>query len=173
LENDDAGTYNFSAIAGSVFGGNPGARFDDGTFGTYNVAYPDRLTPLGGASAALTYGASTVAAIQWNNQLIYLGFPFETITTAVAREAYMLDVLKYFDILPKPIILAFDPQSATLSWQAIPGKRYRVQYKNDLAVAAWSTLAGDVIATSHIVTRVDSTVSGLAQRFYRVLMLEP
>jgi len=172
LENDDAGTYNFSAVSGSAFAGNPGARFDDGTFGTYNVAYPDRLTPLGGATPALTYGASTVAALQWNNQLIYFGFPFETITTASAREAYMLDVLKYFGVLPKPFILTFAPQSATVSWQAIPGKRYRVQYKNNLAFATWSTLAGDVVATNHTATKIDSTVSGSAQRFYRVIMLE-
>jgi hypothetical protein len=172
LENDDAGTYNFSAVPGSVFSGNPVARFDDGTLGTYNVAYPDRLTPLGGAMNAVSYSGGGAAGLQWNNQLVYLGFPFETITTGTAREAYMLDVLKYFDVLPQPVILEFDLETVTLSWWAIPGKRYRVQYKTNLAAAAWSPLSGDVTAVGNLAAKVDGA-AGPSQRFYRVVMLEP
>ena len=70
LENDDAGTYNFSPVAGAAFSGNPAARFDDGTFGTYKVEYPDRLTPVLGATNALVYtGSAAAAAIQWNNHV--------------------------------------------------------------------------------------------------------
>lgn len=173
LENDDAGTNYFSAVADSVFSGNPAGRFDDGTFGTYNVAYPDQLIPLNNATPALVYGGSTAAAgIQSSNRLVYFGFPFETITTAGAREAYMLDVLKYFDVLPKPVILEFDPHSTKLSWWAIPGKRYRVQYKTDLAAPVWNTVSGDVTAVGRLATKIDAgAVPG--QRFYRVVMLEP
>jgi hypothetical protein len=172
LAADDAATYNFSALSGAAFAGNPAARFDDGTFGTYNVAYPDRLTPLSGATAALNYATGGAAGIEWNNQLIYLGFPFETITTATAREAYMLDVLKYFDLLPKPIVLDFDAQSATVSWWAIPGKRYRLQYKTNLAAPTWTFVPGDIIPTGHIATKIDTNATP-GQRFYRVMMLEP
>ena len=174
FENDDAGTYNFSPVAGGAFSGNPATRFDDGTFGTYDVEYPDRLTPVLGATNALVYaGNAAAAAIQWNNQVIYWGFPFETITTASAREAYMLDVLKYLGVFPQPVILAFDPQTATLSWSAIPGKRYRVQYKANLGgPLIWSSLAGDVTASGDVATKVDpGALPG--QRFYRVVMLEP
>ncbi|HTD87260.1 MAG TPA: hypothetical protein VK850_11850 [Candidatus Binatia bacterium] len=173
LENDDARTNYFSPTPSSIFVGNPAARFDDGTFGTYNVGYPDRLTPLNGATTALVYGGSTTAAaIQSSNRLVYLGFPFETITTAAAREAYMLDVLKYFDVLPKPVILAFDPQSATVSWWAIPGKRYRLQYRTNLSAPTWTFVLGDATPADHMATRVDpAAIPG--QRFYRVVMLEP
>jgi fibronectin type III domain protein/N-acetylmuramoyl-L-alanine amidase-like protein len=174
LDTDDAGTYNFSALFSGIFWGNAAARFDDGTFGTYNVQFPDRLTPLGGAVIALVYpGSTAAAAIQSSNQLVYFGFPFESITTAAAREAYMYDIVKYFDVLPRPVILSFAPQSATLSWQAISGKRYRVQYKTNLAAAAWSSLPGDVTASSSVATKVDTSLALAPQKFYRVVMLEP
>ena len=174
LENDDAGTNFFSPVSGGIFVENPAARFDDGTFGTYNVAYPDRLTPVNGASGTLIYGGSTAAAaIQSSNRLVYIGFPFETITTASDREAYMLDVLKYFDLLPKPVILAFDAQSATVSWWAIPGKRYRLQYKTNLSAPTWTFVLGDVTAMGHVAMKVDAAASPGQQRFYRAVMLEP
>lgn len=171
--NDDAGTYNFSALPTGVFSANPAARFDDGTFGTYNVQYPDRLTPTGGAISAMAYAGGTAsAAVQHDNRLIYFGFPFETITTASAREAYMLDVLKYFDILPRPVILAYDRATATVMWRAIPGKRYRVQFKNNLALANWISVPGDVTAAGHLATKVD-IVAPTSLRFYRVFLVEP
>jgi hypothetical protein len=172
--NDDAGTYNFSALASGVFAGNPPARFDDGSFGGYDVQYPDRLTPLGGATVAIVYaGTTAAAAVQSSNRVIYFGFPFEAITASSAREVYMLDVLKYFDVLPKPVILAFAPESATLSWRAIVGKRYRVQYKMSLTAPVWTSLAEDVVATNNLAMKVDTTTVGASQRFYRVVMLEP
>jgi hypothetical protein len=172
--NDDAGTYNFSAVAGGIFTGNPAGRFDDGSFGGYNVHYPDVLTPWNGATAAILYtGTMAAAAVQSSNRVIYFGFPFEAIASASAREAYMLDVLKYFDVLPKPVMLAFAPESATLGWRAIPGKRYRVQHKTDLAAPFWSSLGADVIATNNLATKVDTNTVGTQQRFYRVVMLEP
>jgi len=128
---------------------------------------------LSGATAAIAYGGSTAAAaIQSSNRLVYFGFPFETINTASTREAYMLDVLKYFDVLPKPVILEFDTQSATVSWWAIPGKRYRVQFKTNLAEPVWASLSGDVIPAGRVATKVD-TGAPPDQRFYRVVMLEP
>jgi hypothetical protein len=172
FESDDAGTYNFSPVAGAAFSGNPAARFDDGTFATYNVGYPDTLTPVLGATNALLYtGSTAAAAIQWNNQVIYWGFPFETVTTASAREAYMLDVLKYLGVFPPPVILAFDPPTATLSWSAIPGKRYRVQYRTALN-GLWASIPGDVIAVGNTAVKVD-TIASAGRRFYRVVMLEP
>ena len=172
MELDGAGTYNFSSSPGGAFGGNPGARFDDGTFGTYNVQFPDRLTPVLGATTAMVYSGSTnAAAIQWNNQLIYFGFPFETITTATAREAYMLDVLKYFNVLPRPVIVSFTPETATISWTAIPGKRYRLQYRANFATGGWITLPGEAVSSGNLASKTDTTVAG-AQRFYRVAMLE-
>jgi len=35
-----------------------------------------------------------------------LGFPFETITSSLWREAFMSDVLRLFDVLDAPVMLS-------------------------------------------------------------------
>lgn len=56
-------------------------------------------------------------------------------------------------------------------WAAVPGRSYRVQYKDDFNVAGWSDLAGDVVANSSTGMRVDNSGTAGAKRFYRVLIL--
>jgi hypothetical protein len=58
--------------------------------------------------------------------------------------------------------------TVTLTWNAEPGKVYRVQYKHNLADAEWQDVpGGDVVGG----LKVDASVAGIGQRFYRVLML--
>lgn len=181
--NDDAGTYSFAAAAGSIFGGNASARFDDGSFGIYNVQFPDRLTPVGAnAQAALLYSGGRTAAIQHvdganGSRLVYFGFPFETITTASARDRYMFDVLKFFEVLPRPEIIGAQANLAgptvTLTWTAIPTQRYRIQHRLSLSEGNWFDLAGDVIATNSVASKTDTTVGSQASRFYRVMLVDP
>jgi Tol biopolymer transport system component len=59
--------------------------------------------------------------------------------------------------------------SVTIFWHAVPLRTYLVQYKDDLA-AEWSTLRGQVTATSTTAIRVDTTVAASKVRFYRVLL---
>jgi N-acetylmuramoyl-L-alanine amidase len=79
---DDAGTYDVEPAPGSVFDGLGQFAFDSP--GTYDADYPDRLSPLNGSRAALTYsgGLGGAAGIEWADgcaRLVYFGFPFETI----------------------------------------------------------------------------------------------
>ncbi|MBA4149910.1 MAG: immunoglobulin domain-containing protein [Verrucomicrobia bacterium] len=116
-------TRSFVAVSGSIFAGNPSGTFDDGTKGTYWVQNPDRLTPAS-STAAINYsgGIGGAAAIQYNGssgggRVVFLGFPFETITSAATRNAYMYDALTFLNTsLPPgwPGILT-QPQSQTLS----------------------------------------------------------
>jgi len=94
--NDDANTYSFTPSASGFFAGNTASGFDDGTKGTYNVDYPDVLTPTNGSVQALSYSGGTggAAAVTYDGslgggKLVYWGFPFETITNSAARDAYM------------------------------------------------------------------------------------
>lgn len=98
---DDAGTYNTSAVAGSIFAGAGTVSFDNGNSGTYNVQYPDVLAASAGSTAALNYSGGTggIAALQYssgNTRVVTMGFPFETITTAAKRNTIMAGVLGYF-----------------------------------------------------------------------------
>ena len=60
------------------------------------------------------------------------------------------------------------PPAATLSWDAVIGKQYQVQFKNDLA-AAWANLGASVTATNLNLNATDNNGAG-PQHFYRVLV---
>jgi hypothetical protein len=103
---DDANTYQANGIAGRIFDG-LALTFDNGTL-FYDSEYPDVINPQAGALAALSYanGAGN-AAIQaagtgGRGSLVMLGFPFETITTAVNRAAVMDRVFDFFALAPPP-----------------------------------------------------------------------
>jgi hypothetical protein len=101
--NDNAQSYSVTPTANGIFRTRSGTNFDNGANGIYWVQTPDVLTPFGaGATAALNYaGAPRIAAIQYDGsagggKVVYLGFPFETITSATRRIQYMQDVLGFF-----------------------------------------------------------------------------
>lgn len=65
------------------------------------------------------------------------------------------------------------PGSVTLMWNAAPGKRYRVDYKNDLSDPNWTALDGVVEASGQVGFKTDPTASSSERRFYRVSLVEP
>jgi hypothetical protein len=102
--NDNSLSYDLISTAGGIFATRAATTFDDGSRGVYFVRTPDVLTPFGaGASAALNYSGNGngAAAIQYDGsegggKVVYLGFPFETITSANRRNQYMADALTFF-----------------------------------------------------------------------------
>jgi sugar lactone lactonase YvrE len=58
--------------------------------------------------------------------------------------------------------------AVTISWDAVIGKNYQVQFKNDLP-AAWSNLGASVTATNLSMSTTDNFIG--TQRNYRVLVL--
>ena len=102
--NDDSNSYDLASVLGGIFATRASTTFDDGSRGVYFVRTPDVLTPFGtGASAALNYSGNGngAAAIQYDGsagggKVVYLGFPFETITSANRRQQYMADALTFF-----------------------------------------------------------------------------
>ena len=59
--------------------------------------------------------------------------------------------------------------NATIGWDSIPGRTYRVQYKNTLSDPAWITL-GDVTASGNSSTRVDAGPP--EGRYYRIMLMD-
>ena len=95
---DDAGTYSFTSE--QFLFNNPMGTFDDGTNGFYNVAFPDRMMPVGGAISILDYdgGTSDVAAIAYQSgdfAVANFGFPLEAITDEAVREELMCNTFAY------------------------------------------------------------------------------
>jgi hypothetical protein len=98
--------YQISGVAGSIFDGLSGIKFDNGSQGTFNVDYPDCIEANGGSKACLDYdGTAYHAAIQYEGKfgsstksakLIYLAFPFETIYPEANRNKIMERVVQFF-----------------------------------------------------------------------------
>ncbi len=63
--------------------------------------------------------------------------------------------------------VAFTAGNATLTWSAIAGAKYRVQFKDDLNEGDWTSLVPDVVAAGPTASFTDAP--GVPQRFYRVL----
>src|SRR5262249_51523183 len=132
--------------------------------------------PSSGATTAMNYlGVSSGAAgIIYNGppgagKVVYLGFPFETITSATVRNAYMASVLGFFvtNLPPTPIkftsitllggntvklVLTSEPGIYTLETAAVLG--------------AWTPLT-NLTNVAGTVEFVDGSVATQAARFYR------
>lgn len=99
---DDAGTYNVTGAAGSIFSG-VSFSFDNGSQ-FYDADFPDRLSATGGSTVVMNYsgGSGGGAATAWAGvngaRTLVMGFPFETITSAAVRNDVMNRVLNFFQI---------------------------------------------------------------------------
>ena len=69
-------------------------------------------------------------------------------------------------------VVSLTDTSVTLSWNTVAGRLYRVQYKSELSEPSWTGLAGDISADSTAATKVDSSISGARQRYYRIVLLD-
>jgi len=54
----------------------------------------------------------------------------------------------------------------------VPGLSYRVEFKNDMSDANWTTIPGGVRVSGSQAICVDDAVGESNQRFYRVLLVE-
>lgn len=58
-----------------------------------------------------------------------------------------------------------------LTWTALPGQMYRVQFKMRLDEPEWSDLSGDIAAAAMTASKTDEMAPASAQKFYRVVKL--
>ena len=174
---DDSGVYTFTPAGGSLFVGNANGLFDDGSMGIYAVGFPDVLTPTGsGATAAINYPgvASGAAGIAYDGssgggKVVYLGFPFETITASAVRNAYMSDALTFF--IPGPMLpLAFNlierlpGGNMRLVLSGTPGLNVQVLTSTNLS--NWSVLANLHNPTGTL-QLTNAPIPGVTGLFYR------
>ena len=98
---DDANNNSVLGEPGSIF---TGMSFTYGSL-PYVEDYPDAIAPVGGGEVALRYGNGLNAGVQFEGifpngvtpgKLIYLGFPFETISSAAARVELIRRALDFF-----------------------------------------------------------------------------
>jgi hypothetical protein len=66
------------------------------------------------------------------------------------------------------IFVPASAQNPVLSWPAVAGKTYQVQYKNNLNDAIWQNMNGSVTVVSNRASATDPVPSP-SQRFYRIV----
>lgn len=75
-------------------------------------------------------------------------------------------------VYPRPTCtgLLGDDGRFVLTWSAVPGSRYHVQYTDDLTTPAWKELGTDIVASGPTAAWADPLSS--ERRFYRVIVVE-
>ena len=74
-------------------------------------------------------------------------------------------------VLPPPSVnAAIVAGEMHLRWSAIPGQRYRIQFKNDLGEASWTDVVPTLTASGPDLEFTDNT--GAPRRFYRIQVVE-
>jgi len=98
---NDAGTYNVTPLASSIFDGIAAFTFDNGGE-IYDVDSPDVITSFGGSTAALAYSGGGAAAVVYSGafKVVTFGFPFEAITSPARRTEILHAILDSFDLNP-------------------------------------------------------------------------
>jgi len=71
-------------------------------------------------------------------------------------------------VAPTPV---FGGGGVTVEWQSVPGRNYRLQFKETLNDSDWTNVPGDVTAGGAVSSKSDPTATGQTQRFYRVLLI--
>ncbi len=102
---DDAANYSISGQAGTVFSPLSFQFSENGNEAdTYAEDYPDYFSVSGGSQVVLKYGNGHTAAVAFTGtfnggteggKVVTMGFPFETITTAIERQNLAGSVLQY------------------------------------------------------------------------------
>ena len=72
-------------------------------------------------------------------------------------------------VTKRPVIqsIALSSNDVSLTWSAIEGGRYRIQYKTDLPDNSWKDLPAEFTAPGPVAAGHDAGVTNL-QRFYRI-----
>lgn len=98
---DDANSFNASGASNGIFSG---LNFSYGS-APYPEDFPDAINAVNGGVVCLRYANNQNAGVQFEGvfpggtqagKLVYLSFPFETITATLVRQAVMQRVLEFF-----------------------------------------------------------------------------
>ena len=77
-------------------------------------------------------------------------------------------------VAPRPQVTAITPVpngGYAISFVTVPGKTYRVEYKDALDESNWLPVEADAVAAADSLTINDDSADG-PQRFYRILVLD-
>lgn len=69
-------------------------------------------------------------------------------------------------------LISLSNNVVTLTWAAVEGAKYRLQFKDRLSEPVWQTEGAEITATRTGSMKVDAVFEGVPQRFYRIETVE-
>ena len=140
-------TYGAYAGYGSVFKLTPAGAFTNlFFFNNANGAHPDGVLEQG--PDGNFYGTTSLGGAYGLGTIFRLSIPMPAVF--------------------KAITLANG--TVTLTWKAVVGQTYQVQYSTNLAQANWNIMGKLVVAPNGTMTTTDSDTADSPQRFYRIVL---
>jgi hypothetical protein len=136
------------------------------------IVHGQKLEPTGGGQAAAGYASSPAvnqAAIITGNsgRTVLNGFVLEEATVSSEGVRLAQNELQFLLSVP-PVIqsLSWSGTAFTLTWSAVSGRTYWLQYTTNLTPANWTDLPPAVVATGPTATATDTNAA--SRRFYRI-----
>jgi hypothetical protein len=68
-------------------------------------------------------------------------------------------------------VVGLNGNTLTLGWQSVPGRVYRVEYKDFVSASAWTALGTDQPGTGGVLTLTVNVIA-TPQRYYRILIVQ-
>jgi hypothetical protein len=96
--------------------------------------------------------------------------PFYLNATATPGAANIIDPTNHPIVTIQSAIVGPAGQ-LTLGWTSLPGRVYRVLFKEQLSDPAWQIIEGVVVASSSMCTKTVTVAPGDGQRFLRVQLV--
>jgi hypothetical protein len=94
-----------------------------------------------------------------------------SLTNAVGTSPQRFYRVQLVPLIAAPVIQSLEVSNGVvnITWTAVAGHSYRLQYKDSLSAPTWSDLLPDIPATLPTIT-VTSAIGSSPQRFYRVFV---
>jgi hypothetical protein len=73
---------------------------------------------------------------------------------------------------PRLAVAEISAVGVRFQWNAVPGRIYRLQYRDEFMEADWQALPGEIVATGGTAEATDPRVPLARWRYYRVLVVE-
>jgi len=127
-------------------------------------------------NGSVVFDQTNLTVAGWTNILV----PVTSTSTNTALTLGFRNDPYYFGLddvtvqaLPTPVLqpLVRTGNSLTLTWSALPGLQYQVQYSTSLAQPNWTALGAPTIASGSTASASDTITTATPQRFYRAVLV--
>lgn len=138
----------YASLLGSIFSVTPGGAYTNlFFFNSANGSHPDGVLVQG--PDGNFYGTTSQGGANGFGTVFQISVPLPPVIKA----------------------LTLANGAVTLTWTAVAGQTYQVQFSNDLTQTNWSPSTKPLLATGGVMTATDfDAITNSAQRFYRIVL---